>query len=60
MPRTRRARCPNLIGATETMASVPWFWSDQYEFTLQIAWACDGAERPSGATWRRGPSSFFI
>lgn len=34
----------NLIGAAETMASVPWFWSDQYEFTLQIAGLADGAE----------------
>lgn len=34
----------NLIGAAETTASVPWFWSDQYEFTLQIAGLADGAE----------------
>ncbi len=34
----------NLMGAGETMVSVPWFWSDQYEFTLQIAGLADGAE----------------
>ncbi|MGK9286928.1 NAD(P)/FAD-dependent oxidoreductase [Sinorhizobium meliloti] len=34
----------NLMGAGETMASIPWFWSDQYEFTLQIAGLADGAE----------------
>ncbi|MDW9434549.1 ferredoxin reductase [Sinorhizobium meliloti] len=34
----------NLLGAGETMASVPWFWSDQYEFTLQIAGLADGAQ----------------
>ncbi|MFQ6186462.1 NAD(P)/FAD-dependent oxidoreductase [Sinorhizobium meliloti] len=34
----------NLMGAGETLASVPWFWSDQYEFTLQIAGIADGAE----------------
>lgn len=39
----------NLMGAGETMVSVPWFWSDQYEFTLQIAGLADGAE----ATVRR-------
>ncbi|RVL09673.1 NAD(P)/FAD-dependent oxidoreductase, partial [Sinorhizobium meliloti] len=39
----------NLMGAGKTMASVPWFWSDQYEFTLQIAGLADGAQ----ATVRR-------
>ncbi|MDX0456146.1 ferredoxin reductase [Sinorhizobium medicae] len=34
----------NLMGAGEHIASVPWFWSDQYEFTLQIAGLADGAE----------------
>jgi 3-phenylpropionate/trans-cinnamate dioxygenase ferredoxin reductase subunit len=34
----------NLIGAAETMASIPWFWSDQYEFTLQIAGLAEAAE----------------
>lgn len=27
----------NLLGAEDPIASVPWFWSDQYELTLQIA-----------------------
>ncbi|HXV31569.1 MAG TPA: FAD-dependent oxidoreductase [Sinorhizobium sp.] len=39
----------NLMGGTEAVASVPWFWSDQYELTLQIAGLGDGAE----ATVRR-------
>lgn len=26
-----------LLGATEPYAAVPWFWSDQYDATLQIA-----------------------
>lgn len=39
----------NLLGAEETIASVPWFWSDQYELTLQIAGLADGAS----ATVRR-------
>jgi 3-phenylpropionate/trans-cinnamate dioxygenase ferredoxin reductase subunit len=27
----------NMLGAGESMSAVPWFWSDQYELTLQIA-----------------------
>ena len=33
----------NLLGAGEAVASVPWFWSDQYDLTLQIAGLADGA-----------------
>ncbi|MCA1369733.1 FAD-dependent oxidoreductase [Bradyrhizobium sp. BRP14] len=33
----------NLIGGAEHIASVPWFWSDQYELTLQIAGLADAA-----------------
>ncbi len=33
----------NLLGAAETIVSVPWFWSDQYELTLQMAGLADGA-----------------
>ncbi|MCG5481425.1 NAD(P)/FAD-dependent oxidoreductase [Sinorhizobium alkalisoli] len=33
----------NLMGGAERVASVPWFWSDQYELTLQIAGLADGA-----------------
>jgi 3-phenylpropionate/trans-cinnamate dioxygenase ferredoxin reductase subunit len=31
----------NMLGANEAIASVPWFWSDQYELTLQIAGLSD-------------------
>ncbi|MET3896419.1 3-phenylpropionate/trans-cinnamate dioxygenase ferredoxin reductase subunit [Devosia sp. UYZn731] len=31
----------NMLGAGEIGASVPWFWSDQYELTLQIAGLAD-------------------
>jgi len=34
----------NLLGAAVPIAAVPWFWSDQYELTLQIAGIADGAE----------------
>jgi 3-phenylpropionate/trans-cinnamate dioxygenase ferredoxin reductase subunit len=33
----------NLLGAGEAMSAVPWFWSDQYDLTLQIAGLADGA-----------------
>ncbi|URK89091.1 FAD-dependent oxidoreductase (plasmid) [Rhizobium sp. RCAM05350] len=33
----------NLMGGAETMSAVPWFWSDQYDLTLQIAGIADGA-----------------
>jgi 3-phenylpropionate/trans-cinnamate dioxygenase ferredoxin reductase component len=35
----------NLLGAGETWRELPWFWSDQYELTLQIAGFPDHAER---------------
>jgi 3-phenylpropionate/trans-cinnamate dioxygenase ferredoxin reductase subunit len=31
----------NMLGANEAIASVPWFWSDQYDLTLQIAGLSD-------------------
>jgi 3-phenylpropionate/trans-cinnamate dioxygenase ferredoxin reductase component len=27
----------NMLGANEAVSAVPWFWSDQYDLTLQIA-----------------------
>lgn len=33
----------NLLGAGEAVSAVPWFWSDQYDMTLQIAGLADGA-----------------
>jgi 3-phenylpropionate/trans-cinnamate dioxygenase ferredoxin reductase subunit len=31
----------NMLGANDPVSSVPWFWSDQYELTLQIAGLSD-------------------
>jgi 3-phenylpropionate/trans-cinnamate dioxygenase ferredoxin reductase subunit len=31
----------NMLGAGDAIASVPWFWSDQYELTLQMAGLAD-------------------
>ncbi|MFK0331858.1 NAD(P)/FAD-dependent oxidoreductase [Rhizobium sp. NPDC090275] len=33
----------NLMGADERITAVPWFWSDQYELTLQVAGLAEGA-----------------
>jgi 3-phenylpropionate/trans-cinnamate dioxygenase ferredoxin reductase subunit len=33
----------NMLGGSETHSAVPWFWSDQYDMTLQIAGLADGA-----------------
>ncbi|MBX4906086.1 MULTISPECIES: FAD-dependent oxidoreductase [Rhizobium] len=27
----------NMVGAAETFAAIPWFWSDQYDLGLQVA-----------------------
>jgi 3-phenylpropionate/trans-cinnamate dioxygenase ferredoxin reductase component len=50
----------NLLGADEPYAAVPWFWSDQYDLTLQIAGLPDAATaeavrlRPDGVELRFG------
>jgi 3-phenylpropionate/trans-cinnamate dioxygenase ferredoxin reductase subunit len=35
----------NMLGAGEICADVPWFWSDQYELTFQMAGAPEQGER---------------
>jgi len=35
----------NMLGAAEAVSSVPWFWSDQFDLTLQMAGLADDAER---------------
>jgi 3-phenylpropionate/trans-cinnamate dioxygenase ferredoxin reductase subunit len=35
----------NMLGAGETTSAVPWFWSDQYDLTLQIAGLPDEGQR---------------
>ncbi len=35
----------NLLGAGEAVSAVPWFWSDQYDLSLQIAGLAEGADR---------------
>ena len=44
-----------MLGGTEPYAGVPWFWSDQHDYTLQVAGLTDAAAcevvrvRPDGA-----------
>ncbi|QRM55861.1 FAD-dependent oxidoreductase [Sinorhizobium sp. BG8] len=33
----------NMLGLTESTSAVPWFWSDQYDLTLQIAGLAEGS-----------------
>jgi 3-phenylpropionate/trans-cinnamate dioxygenase ferredoxin reductase component len=45
MPTPRvRSRPGTLLGAGEAYGDVSWFWSDQYELTLQIAGLPERAE----------------
>ncbi|MFF0946685.1 NAD(P)/FAD-dependent oxidoreductase [Rhizobium leguminosarum] len=33
----------NMLGLNEAVSAVPWFWSDQYDMTLQISGLAEGA-----------------
>ncbi|MBX4906767.1 MULTISPECIES: FAD-dependent oxidoreductase [Rhizobium] len=33
----------NMLGRDQAISSVPWFWSDQYDLTLQISGLAEGA-----------------
>jgi 3-phenylpropionate/trans-cinnamate dioxygenase ferredoxin reductase subunit len=35
----------NMMGRDEPISAVPWFWSDQYDMTLQIAGLAEGAAK---------------
>ena len=47
----------NLLGAEDEVASVPWFWSDQYELTFEVAGLVDEGEV---AVTRRGRDDAFL
>jgi 3-phenylpropionate/trans-cinnamate dioxygenase ferredoxin reductase subunit len=57
------AAARNLMGVDQPYAAVPWFWSDQYDLTLQIAGLPDAAtsevvrRRPDGVEIRFGLGS---
>lgn len=35
----------NMLGAGEAAGAVPWFWSDQYDLTLQVAGIASGEDK---------------
>ena len=35
----------NMLDMAEPISAVPWFWSDQYDLTLQVAGLAEGAAR---------------
>ena len=39
-----RLAARNMLGAAEPISGVPWFWSDQYDLSLQIAGLAEGAD----------------
>ena len=43
----------NMLGAGEPISAVPWFWSDQYDLTLQIAGLAEGAHAAGPPRARR-------
>lgn len=49
----------NLMGANESIASVPWFWSDQYDLTLQIAGLIDEGHETVTRTLGDGATIHF-
>jgi 3-phenylpropionate/trans-cinnamate dioxygenase ferredoxin reductase subunit len=53
-----RLAAANMLGQNESISAVPWFWSDQYDLTLQIAGLVDSAV----ATLRRdiGDGAFLL
>ncbi|MEO8683525.1 MAG: FAD-dependent oxidoreductase [Devosia sp.] len=48
----------NMLGASEAISAVPWFWSDQYDLSLQIA----GLSDEGSTTVRRdlSPRSYIL
>ncbi len=50
----------NMLGAGEPISSVPWFWSDQYELTLQIAGLSDEGEQTVRRQWDGGTILFHL
>ncbi|MDJ0826276.1 MAG: FAD-dependent oxidoreductase [Rhodobacter sp.] len=49
----------NMLGAGKDYASVPWFWSDQYDLKLQIAGLHDGYDRVVTRPGADGAASFW-
>lgn len=49
----------NMLGAAEPVSSVPWFWSDQYDLSLQIAGLAQAAVTHVGRELKDGAFVLF-
>jgi 3-phenylpropionate/trans-cinnamate dioxygenase ferredoxin reductase subunit len=49
----------NMLGAAEPVAAVPWFWSDQYDLSMQVAGLADGAAAEARRDLRDGAFVLF-
>ncbi len=49
----------NMRGAGEMFVGIPWFWSDQYDLTLQVAGLADGAVREVARSLSPGAEILF-
>jgi 3-phenylpropionate/trans-cinnamate dioxygenase ferredoxin reductase subunit len=60
--RQGRAAARHMLGLGEPFADVPWFWSDQYEHTIQSAGLCDTAASYvlRGSLTERSFSAFWL
>ena len=47
----------NMLGAALPVSAVPWFWSDQYDLTLQMAGLAEGAAE---TVWRGPKDGAFV
>jgi len=47
----------NILGHDQPISAVPWFWSDQYDLTLQVAGLAEGAA--THVTRRLGGNAFI-
>jgi len=54
-----RLAAANMLGANERNSSVPWFWSDQFDLTLQVAGLADMASRQVRRDLGRGAFILF-
>jgi 3-phenylpropionate/trans-cinnamate dioxygenase ferredoxin reductase component len=48
----------NMLGGSKAYAAIPWFWSDQYDLSLQIAGLAD--EGPITVTRQTGPENLLL
>jgi hypothetical protein len=48
----------NMLGCNEVIGTVPYFWSDQFDLTLQVALLADGAPRTVRRNTDTGLHSF--